>query len=66
MGNCSAPYAVTDERARVFNIAGLRISDISLFPTIPHGNPAGVVMMMGEKIADMIKEDYGVKIDPLE
>jgi choline dehydrogenase-like flavoprotein len=36
------------------------------FPTIPHGNPAGVVMMMGEKIADLIKEDYAIKVDPLK
>jgi hypothetical protein len=27
---------------------------------IPHGNPAGVVMMIGEKIAAQILSDYGV------
>lgn len=61
MGNCSTWYAVTDARARVYKVEGLRVADISLFPTVPHGNPAGVVMMMGEKIAQMIKEDYKVK-----
>jgi len=30
---------------------------------VPHGNPAGVVMMMAEKVADMIKQDYNVPID---
>jgi len=59
MGNCSNPYAVTDYKGRVFGVSGLRVADISLFPTIPHGNPAGVVMMIGEKIADQILSDYG-------
>jgi choline dehydrogenase-like flavoprotein len=54
MGNCTTWYAVTDEQARVYKVDGLRVADISLVPTLPHGNPAGVVMMMGEKIADMI------------
>lgn len=58
MGNCSTWYAVADERARVHKVQGLRVADISLVPTLPHGNPAGVVMMMAEKIADMILHDY--------
>ncbi len=66
MGNCSTPHAVTDDRARVYNVAGLRVADISLVPTLPHGNPAAVVMMMAEKVSDLIKEDYGVKLDPLD
>jgi choline dehydrogenase-like flavoprotein len=58
MGSCSVPFAVTDPRARVKKVDGLRVCDISLVPTIPHGNPAGVVMMMAEKIADLIKQDH--------
>jgi len=60
MGNCTTSYAVTDERGRVYQVSGLRVSDISLIPSLPHGNPAAVVMMMAEKISDMIKQDYGV------
>jgi len=59
MGNCSFPYAVTDYKGRVYGVDSLRIADISLFPTIPHGNPAGVVMMVAEKIASQILDDYG-------
>jgi choline dehydrogenase-like flavoprotein len=62
MGNCTTPYAVTDERGRVYKVSGIRVSDISLMPTLPHGNPAAVVMMMAEKVSDMIKEDYGVHV----
>lgn len=58
MGNCSTWYAVTDHRARVYKVEGLRVADISLVPTLPHANPAGVVMMMAEKVADLILRDY--------
>lgn len=58
MGNCSTWYAVTDEKARVYHVDGLRVADISLVPTLPHGNPAGVVMMIGEKVADMILKSH--------
>jgi hypothetical protein len=28
MGNCSTPYAVTDDRARVYDVTGIRVVDI--------------------------------------
>lgn len=34
MGNCSNPYAVTDKKGRVLKVGGLRVSDISLFPSM--------------------------------
>lgn len=34
MGNCSTWYAVTDEKARVYHIDGLRVVDISLVPSM--------------------------------
>jgi choline dehydrogenase-like flavoprotein len=58
MGTCNTPHAVTDNKARVYGVDGLRVADISLFPEMPHANPTGIVMMMGEKIADDIKNDY--------
>jgi len=61
MGNCTYEYSVVDGKGRVYGIDGLRVADASLFPTVPHGNPAGVVMMIGEKIADTILNDWKVK-----
>jgi len=58
MARCDYEYAVTDKKARVYGIDGLRVSDASLFPSIPHGNPAATVMMIGEKIAADIISDY--------
>eukprot|EP00026_Physarum_polycephalum_P003440 Phypoly_transcript_03451.p1 GENE.Phypoly_transcript_03451~~Phypoly_transcript_03451.p1 ORF type:complete len:619 (+),score=90.34 Phypoly_transcript_03451:557-2413(+) len=62
MGNCTSPYAVTDYKGRVYGVDALRVVDISIFPTIPHGNPAGVVMMAAEKLAEQIMKDYNVTI----
>jgi len=62
MGQCDSPYAVTDGGGRVYGVDALRVVDISIFPTIPHGNPAGVVMMAAEKLAEQIMKDYGVRI----
>lgn len=49
--------AVVDERLRVHGIAGLRIADASVMPTIISGNTSVPCMMIGEKCADMVLED---------
>lgn len=48
---------VVDPRLRVHGIAGLRIADCSIMPTIPAGNTHGPAVMIGEKAAAMILED---------
>lgn len=51
------PMAVVDDRLRVRGIAGLRIADASICPTMPSGNTSIPCMMIGEKCADMILQD---------
>lgn len=55
MGN--DPMAVVDERLRVHGIAGLRVADCSIMPTITSGNTNAPAIMIGEKVSAMILED---------
>jgi choline dehydrogenase len=57
MGHDSNPMAVTDPRLRVRGIAGLRVADCSIMPTVPSGNTNAPAIMVGEKCAAMVKED---------
>ena len=57
MGRDSDPFAVVDERLRVFGIDGLRVIDASVMPYITSGNTAAPTMMIAEKGAAMILAD---------
>jgi choline dehydrogenase-like flavoprotein len=61
VGTCRmgpGPDAVVDARLRVHGLQGLRIVDSSIMPTIPGGNTMAPAIMIGEKGADMITEDW--------
>ena len=57
MGAASDPAAVVDERLRFHGIAGLRIADASVMPTITSGNTNTPTAMIAEKGAAMILQD---------
>lgn len=54
------PTGVVDNRLRVHNVSGLRVVDASVFPTSITGNIYIPVIMVAERGADFIKEDYRV------
>ena len=57
MGTATDALAVVDERLRFRGIAGLRIADASVMPTITSGNTNTPTAMIAEKGAAMILED---------
>jgi choline dehydrogenase len=57
MGRPNDANAVVDERLRFYGIAGLRIADASVMPTITSGNTNTPTAMIAEKGAAMILQD---------
>ena len=59
-GTCrmgSDAMAVVDSRLRVHGVAGLRVVDGSVMPTLVSGNTNAPIVMVAEKVADMLRQD---------
>src|SRR5271169_1600651 len=52
----SDPLAVVDAELRVHGIGGLRVADASIMPTVVSGNTNAATIMIGEKVADMVRQ----------
>jgi len=57
MGPGGDKLAVVDERLRAHGIGGLRVADASIMPLLTSGNTNAPSIMIGEKAADLIKQD---------
>jgi len=51
----SDPLAVVDAELRVHGVEGLRVADASIMPTVVSGNTNAATIMIGEKLADMLR-----------
>ena len=57
VGTCKMghdPMAVVDDQLRVHGIAGLRVADASIMPTLTSGNTNAPSIMIGEKASRMV------------
>jgi len=58
MGPSTDPNAVVDSELRVHGIPNIRVADASIFPIVPNANPIAAIMMVAEKAADMINNEW--------
>ena len=56
MGPDSDPMAVVDQHLKVRGVQGLRVADASIMPDCIRANTNATTIMIGEKVADYIKE----------
>ena len=54
MGRADDPMAVVDAETRVIGVAGLRVVDSSIMPSVTTGNLNAPTIMLAEKAADHI------------
>ena len=62
-GSCkmgSDEMAVVDPALRVYGLEGLRVADASVMPVVPSGNCHAGIVMIAERLAGMLKEQYGL------
>jgi choline dehydrogenase len=52
----SDPMGVVDAELRVHGIGALRVADASIMPTVVSGNTNAAAIMIGEKLADMVRQ----------
>ena len=56
MGPASDPMAVVDQFGSVHGLEGLRVADASIMPDCIRANTNVTTMMIGERIADFVRQ----------
>lgn len=58
MGPRSSDESVVDPELKVIGVNGLRVADASIFPVNTNANPVSAIVVVAEKVADMIINEY--------
>lgn len=53
--------AVVDPECRVYGVQGLRVADASVMPFVPSGNCHAGILMVAERVSDLIKQANGLQ-----
>jgi choline dehydrogenase len=56
----SDEMAVVDPELKVRGVEGLRIADASVMPVVPSGNCHAAIVMIAERLSDMLKADHKI------
>lgn len=62
-GSCkmgSDDMAVVDPQLKVRGVEGLRIADASVMPAVPSGNCHAAIVMIAERLSDMLKAEHSL------
>jgi choline dehydrogenase-like flavoprotein len=59
MGSENDRNAVVDPECRVYGVAGLRVADASVMPSVPSANTNTPTIMIAERAADFIRGRAG-------
>ncbi len=52
--------SVVDPQLRVYGVEGLRVADASVMPVVPSANCHAGILMIGERVADLLKIEHGL------
>jgi choline dehydrogenase len=54
--------AVVDSKLRVYGVEGLRVADASIMPTITTGNTMAPCVIIGERAAEALQAEHGLRV----
>lgn len=61
MGPIGDNQAVVDPELRIHGVTNIRVADASIFPIVPNANPVAAIIMVAERVSDLIRDAWLLK-----